>query len=255
MIRGATKVARRVARTTAFVAGAGGVLPVHAVHELLTPEAERDALKERYKHAWCGAMLKIFGIEVRVLGSLPARDTGLVIVANHRSAIDIAVMFHTFGGHMLSRGDVSGWPLLGTMAKKIGTVFVDRESKKSGAAALSGVVSLLKRGRWVTIFAEGTTFAGDDVHPFHPGAFAAARRANVPVLPVGIAYDRNSEAAYVDETFLHHLGRVASAPPSGVTVAIGTPIAPVSDLATFRETVRSAVIDQIARARREDPSR
>lgn len=249
------RVLRRLSRTAALVAGAGGVLPIHAIHELLTADAERDALKERYKHAWCGAMLKVFGIEVRVIGSPPVDDDGLVIVANHRSALDIPIMFHTFGGHMLSRGDISRWPLLGTMAKKIGTVFVDRESKRSGAAALSGVVSLLKKGRRVTIFAEGTTFAGDEVHPFHPGAFAAARRANVPVLPVGIAYDRGSEAAYVDETFMHHLGHVASAPPSGVTVAIGDPMPYRDDVKAFAQDVRAAVTDRIVRARREDPSR
>jgi 1-acyl-sn-glycerol-3-phosphate acyltransferase len=249
------RLLRRATRTTLFAAAACTAIPVHAIHERLVAEEDRDDLKERYKRAWCDAILKLFGIRVRVIGAPPATPSGLVIVANHRSALDIPVMFHTFGGHMLSRADISGWPLLGTMARTIGTVFVDRDSKTSGATALSGVVALLKKGRRVTIFAEGTTFEGDEVHPFHPGAFVAARRAGVSVLPVGIAYDRGSEAAYGNETFMHHLGRVASAPPSGVTVAIGEPMAAQKEMRAFAEETRLVVADLIARARREDPSR
>lgn len=247
-------MARRAARVTAFALAAGGILPVHAVHERLVPPGEREDLEERYKRAWCSAMLHLFGIRVCVIGAPPVTDSGMVIVANHRSAIDIAVMFHIFGGHMLSRADISRWPLLGALARKIGTVFVDRASSSSGAAALRAVGGLLKKGRRVTIFAEGTTFEGDDVHAFHPGAFLAAMRANVPVLPVGIAYDRGSEAAFGNETFLHHLGRVASAPPSRVTVVIGKLMPPRRDARTFAEETRRAVGDLIERARREVPS-
>jgi 1-acyl-sn-glycerol-3-phosphate acyltransferase len=247
------RLARRTARTAAFALSAGGIVPIHAVHELFTPTAERDELKERYKRAYCEAMLRLFAIDLRVIGEPPVAG-GLAIVANHRSAIDIAIMFRIFGGHMLSRADISGWPLLGTLAKKTGTVFVDRASSSSGAAALQGLIRVLKEGHRITIFAEGTTFEGDEVHPFHPGAFIAAARANVPVLPVGIAYARGSEAAYRDETFLHHLGRVASAPPSRVTVAIGEPIPPRHGARAFAEETRAEVGRLIARARREDPS-
>jgi 1-acyl-sn-glycerol-3-phosphate acyltransferase len=251
VVRGAL---RRAVRVTAFTVAAGGILPVHAVHERLVAPNERDELRERYKRAWCGAMLRLFGIRARVIGALPTTDSGVVIVANHRSAIDIAVMFWVFGGHMLSRADISGWPLLGTLARKIGTVFVDRASSSSGAAALRDVGRLLKKGRRVTIFAEGTTFEGDEVHPFHPGAFLAAARANVPVLPVGIAYEPGSEAAFGNETFLDHLGRVASAPPSRVTIAIGDLMGPRRDSRAFAEETRRAVGDLIARARLADPS-
>jgi len=202
-----------------------GVLPMHVVHERFVREGERDALKERYKRAWCESMLKLFGISVIDLDAAPPMGSrGTLIVANHRSAIDIALLFRTFGGHMLSRADIAKWPILGTIARRVGTVFVDRESTSSGASAIRDLADLLTAKKCVSVFPEGTTFEGDEVHPFHAGAFLAAARAKAEILPVGIAYEKGSEAAYRDETFVAHLGRIAAANPSRVALAIGAPI-------------------------------
>ena len=57
-------------------------------------------------------------------------------------------------------------------------------------------------GQTVIVFPEGTTFAGDEVRPFHAGAFVAALRTGAEIVPVGLAYQRGSGAAFVDESFL-----------------------------------------------------
>ena len=220
--------ARRAVRIAGFAAGAAGVLPLHAIHERLVAEPERERLKERYKSAWCEAMLRLFEITVVLHGAAPPRTgRGRLVVCNHRSAIDIVVMFRLFGGMMLSRADISGWPVLGSIARRIDTVFVDRESTRSGASAIQRMTELLAAGNSVTVFPEGTTFDGDEVRPFHRGGFTAAARAGAEVLPVGLAYALGSDAAYRDETFLAHLGRGAGARPSVVHVAIGPLLGPL----------------------------
>jgi len=243
--------ARRAVRVTAFALAAGGILPVHAVHERFVSLDEKDKLEERYKRTWCSAMLRLFGIRVRVIGTPPVTDSGMVIVANHRSAIDIALMFRVFGGHMLSRADISGWPLFGALARKIGTVFVDRQDAASGATAIRIIRQLLKDGQTVNIFPEGTTFDGDLVRPFHLGAFVAALRTGAEILPVGMAYTRGSGAAFVNETFLQHLSRLAASPPSRVAVCIGAPLQ-ISGRARaheLRDTAHSAVQELVHEAR------
>ena len=52
----------------------------------------------------------------------------------------------------------------------------------------------------------------------------AAVRAGAEVVPVGIAYETGSQAAFVGETFTKHLARMAGAPPTKLVVCIGAPI-------------------------------
>lgn len=245
------KAVRRALRTAGFAAAAAGVLPLHTIHERLVPEREREALKERYKRAWCGGMLRWFGITLVELDPVPPmRDgRGRLVVSNHRSAIDIAILFRVFGGHMLSRADISDWPILGAMARRVGTVFVDRSSTSSGAAAIRELVLLLEANKCVSVFAEGTTFEGDEVHPFHHGAFLAAIRASAEIVPVGLAYEHGSDAAYRDETFLAHLGRVAGARPSRAAIAIGAPLKPRARAKESAQEAHACVTELVRRAR------
>ena len=144
-------------------------------------------------------------------------------MANHRSTIDIAVLLRTFGGRMVSRGDLSGWPLLGAAARSVGTIFVDRANAMSGANTIRMMRDALRDGDTVCLFPEGTTFAGDEVRPFHAGAFVAALRTGAEIVPVGIAYERGSGAAFVGEPFLAHLSRMAGAEPTRVVARVGAP--------------------------------
>src|SRR5690606_26775233 len=116
-------------------------------------------------------LLALFAVEVEVIGRVPGDppERGRVIVSNHRSTIDVGVLLATFGGTMVSRGDLARWPLLGRAARSVGTVFVDRGDAKSGASTIRSIQRHLATGRSIGIFPEGTTFEGDEVRPFHAG--------------------------------------------------------------------------------------
>ena len=124
---------------------------------------------------------------------------------------------------MVSREDLSGWPILGAAASAVGTIFVDRADAMSGATTIRAMRSALRDGDTVCLFPEGTTFEGDVVRPFHAGAFIAALRTGAEIVPVGFAYERDSGAAFVGETFLEHLERMAGAAPTRVVAKIGEP--------------------------------
>ena len=218
--------ARRFVRVAGFGAVTAAMLPAYALRDALLDTRSRDRVRDRWITVWAGALLGLFAVRVEVSGALPSPPRrGRLVVANHRSTIDIAVLLRAFGGHMVSRADLAGWPLLGAAARKVGTVFVDRADPFSGATAVRGMRELLKRGRTVIVFAEGTTFSGDVVRPFHPGAFVAATHTDAEVLPVGLAYERGSGAAFVNETFGAHLARMSAAAPTRVVMRVGTPIA------------------------------
>ncbi len=187
----------------------------------LTPEAGREALFQRHLARWAGIQLRILGIDARIEGAPPLTPGPRLVVSSHRSAIDVLIALSLFGGRILSHGDVARWPVLGKLAKRTGTIFVDRKNSASGAGAIRQIRKELRNGSTVTVFPEGTTYRGDEVRPFKAGVFVATSRLDVEVLPMGVAYPPGVE--FWRESFGSHLTRVTRRTRTPVGVVIGTP--------------------------------
>lgn len=182
--------------------------------------------RETHVRRWSGALLASLGVRVLDAGiELPPREEpiGRMIVSNHRSMLDVLVLLARFGGHMLSRQDLAAWPVIGHLARRSETLFVDRSSTTSGTAAVRAMTDCLRKGRSVVVFPEGTTYHGDEVRPFLAGAFVAAVAAPCEIVPVGVAY-AGPEAEYFQEPFGAHAGRIVRAPTTRVGLAVGAPM-------------------------------
>jgi 1-acyl-sn-glycerol-3-phosphate acyltransferase len=214
---------RRAARAGGFASVTALMLPPFLLRMSLAREATRTRVRDRWLQRWSEALLRLFAVSVDVHGDAGPPDRGRLVVANHRSTIDIAILLRTFGGRMVSRADLSGWPILGAAAKAVGTIFVDRADAMSGATTIRAIRSALRARDTVCLFPEGTTFEGDVVRPFHTGAFISALGIGAEIVPVGIAYERGSGAAFVGEPFLKHLERMAGAAPTRVVARVGEP--------------------------------
>jgi 1-acyl-sn-glycerol-3-phosphate acyltransferase len=226
----------------------------------------RREVINRWVPRWAKCGLRIFHIQILPDGKIyeagklvPGRDatgSGRIFIANHRSAVDIPVLLSLAEAHCISRGDLANWPIIGRGARAVGTLFVDRTSRRSGAAVLKQVAHAVENGEGVAMFPEGTSFAGDEVHPFRNGAFNAARRSNAQLVPIGLAY--SDEAAYfVNMSFLDHAKRLAAAKSIKVAVEFGEPIdfdgtATVDVIKLAHERVQELV--NRARARVENKS-
>ena len=245
---------RRAARIATFAAITPTMLAAYAADDAIRARgaARKRELRDRWFGAWCEAMLRVFGIRIVLIGEAPRpAERGRLVVSNHRGVADVLVLLRIFGGCMVSRADIARWPVIGTAGKKLGTVFVDRADIRSGAATIRAMKSLLESGETVSIFPEGTTFAGDEVRPFHAGGFVAAQSAGAEIVPVGLAYARDSQAAFLDESFPEHVSRMAAAPPSTVVVSIGAPLA-LAENARSKEIAalaREAVAREVTKAR------
>ncbi|MEO7110113.1 MAG: lysophospholipid acyltransferase family protein [Polyangiaceae bacterium] len=243
------KRVRQSARLAGFVAITGAMLPTFLAAESLAREEDRDRVRDDWTRRWSRALLKLFSIDREIEGVSHVATRGRLVVANHRSTIDIGLMLDIFGGRMVSRADLAGWPVIGIAARKSGTIFVDRSSKASGASVIRAMSQSLSRGDTVCVFPEGTTFADDEVRSFHPGGFIAAIRAHAEIVPVGIVYDRGSDAAFVDEPFMAHLARLAGAKRSRVRVVIGNPIDAQGSSRDLAITAHDAVQELVNRGR------
>jgi 1-acyl-sn-glycerol-3-phosphate acyltransferase len=156
---------RRATRVAAFGATTGVMLPAFLARMAVAPEGDRGAVRDRWVRLWSRTLLETFGVRALIRGTPPAGAEGRLVVANHRSTADILLLLGAFGGAMVSRADVAGWPLIGAAARAVGTVFVDRSSAFSGATAVRAIRTRLSRSSTVIVFPEGGTSAGDEVRP------------------------------------------------------------------------------------------
>lgn len=229
-------------RVSVLACVTAGLLPPYLARRAMLDPQSREASRRRWVKRWAGSLLDTFGVEVIERAAFrPHHERGTLVVANHRSAIDIGVLLRATGGYIVSRADLARWPLLGAAAQSVGTVFVDRSRSESGAAAIRAMTGLLAEGRTLVVFPEGTTFAGDEVRPFRGGAFSAARVAGARIVPAGLAYSAGSSAAFVDETFASHLGRIARTPRVPVALAFGDEESPEGTTRELAERLRQSV--------------
>lgn len=177
--------------------------------------AFRDPLQPRIldaKQRWCLQLLAILGVEVEL--RLPQQeavpDGAVFLVSNHVSWLDIPVIASQRHLYFLSKAEVADWPIIGGLAKAVGTLFIRRGSGESGAKAKE-IAARLRQGHPVLVFPEGTTTDGVSVRRFHGALFAAPVAAAVAVQPLALRYltasgDVNTDVAFIgDDEFHHHL--------------------------------------------------
>ncbi len=239
---------RAAYRSGAFFSLSAVILAAYEANRLFVPKERHEPLAEEYRSRLVNQLLGVFAVELAVRGDA-AHESGALVVANHQSALDIAIMLSVFRGVMLSRHDVADWPLLGRMAKHGATIFVDRGSGHSGATAVRMMRRRLREGRTVVAFPEGGTFADDAVRDFQPGAFAAVRSLDIPVVPVGLAYA--PAVPYEHETFSRHLARIAARRRTRVSVHVGAPLPSRLDAREAATEARDSVQKLVIDARKE----
>ncbi len=167
---------------------------------------------------WARRVVSVFVSELIEVGR-PPEVLPPIIVATHRSALDILVLLSRTPGRFLSRHDLTAWPVVGPLARAAGTHFVERGNPDSGRAALRALRALVAQGERVILFPEGGTATGPSVGPLKGGALALARVTGAPLLPVGIAYPPSLE--YGQSDFLQHCAGLMSVPPARVALVWG----------------------------------
>ena len=218
----------RLARAGARLAGVGATALATATRlRRLRGEPGPDARARGRALALQDAsreVLALHGIHAAAAGAqVPVQS---VLVSNHVSWLDPLVVAAHVPCVPVSKADVSAWPLIGTLARNLGVVFVSRGDAGSGAQALRSVRAALDAGACVLNFPEGTTSTGDGVLPFRPGLFGLALRTGAPIVPVAVRYEPRSLAWTGDASFIPHYLALASSRGARVSVRFGEPLAP-----------------------------
>jgi 1-acyl-sn-glycerol-3-phosphate acyltransferase len=182
-------VAARLAGLIALLLAAG---PLAVVLPLLGARPRSRVLRGMFRCA-----LATLGVRLVHLGpaGLDPRDAhgadghpvgpgGVLVVANHLSWLDILVLGAVHPMRMVAKREIQGWPVIGALAARFGTLFVDRGGLRSLPGVIEQATEALRGGAVVGLFPEGTTWCGAASGQFRRAGFQAALDAGVPVRPV-----------------------------------------------------------------------
>ncbi len=239
---------------------------------LVTPPLmllQRMAIRFRWKlaHGLPVAFHRFFcrllRLRIAVEGA-PAADRPLLVLANHTSWLDIAVISTLAPLSFIAKQEVSTWPVFGTLARLQRSIFIDRTRRKGAAEANREIAERLAEGDAIVLFAEGTTSDGNRVLPFRSAVVGAARDAiaeaghtgHVVVQTLTVAYPRrgglpvNREnrpdiAWHGDMDLVPHFAGIIAGPPVDAVVAWGECVA--FDAGTDRKAVTRRARDDIRR--------
>lgn len=162
------------------------MLPVTAVTLYVDP---RRTCQHALCFWWSDAVLGLnpyWNVQLHGLDHIDQSQT-YVIVANHQSIADIAMLFQTrmqfkyIAKNSLFRIPFLGWCM--TLAKH---VRLRRNRLSSIRKAYQEASDWIDQEMSVMFFPEGTRSASGEMRTFHKGAFRMALQKNVPVLPVAI---------------------------------------------------------------------
>ncbi|HVP27842.1 MAG TPA: lysophospholipid acyltransferase family protein [Myxococcota bacterium] len=136
-------------------------------------------------------MLAVCGAELRVRGEDRLDpDTRYVFVSNHSSHLDALAILAALPRHGLrfvAKKELGRIPLFGTALRTTGNVMVERTDARRDLATLDAAQRDLLRHISVLFFAEGTRSEDGKLHAFKKGAAAFALKAQLPLVPIGVA--------------------------------------------------------------------
>lgn len=178
------------------------------------------------------------GIKLKVEGkeNFP-HNQPFIFASNHLSHLDIPCLFTAIpvNLHFIAKKELKWVPFIGWFLAATGMIFIDRSNKKKAIASLDQAGQIIKNGKNIIAFPEGTRQIGGDLGVFKKGTFMMAQKAGIPVVPVCII--GTDKVLPVNSLKFN---------PNTVTLKIGKPIAPPTtkeDTLTFIKQVKDAVAE------------
>lgn len=132
------------------------------------------------------SILAVLGFDVRVSGMVPRPP--FLLVANHLSYVDVLVLAAHLPCVFVAKAEIRRWPLLGTICRGFGTIFINREERRDIPRVTTELEAALGQGLGVVLFPEGTSSSGSGVLPFRSPLLAPAARLEIPVHYAALGY-------------------------------------------------------------------
>ena len=151
---------------------------------LFDPTGERQ---QKIARLWSQMILWTVGatVEVEGLGRIDISKPQVYVV-NHLSAFDIPVLYThlPFQFRILAKKELFRYPFMGWHLRRSGQIPVVLENPKASVRSLNLAVASIRKGNSLVIFPEGGRSPNGQLQSFMGGAFYAAVKAQVDVVPI-----------------------------------------------------------------------
>ncbi|OQS14786.1 1-acyl-sn-glycerol-3-phosphate acyltransferase [Nocardia donostiensis] len=220
-----------IVRLVVRILGLTVLLAAYPFAHVLTPAKRRQHVQRRFAHMvlrCCGLRLRVVDLRDGTAAGTRGADTGFpddraeksapnaryaepgngtLVVAGHIGWTDIVALAAVQPLGFVARADLIDWPILGTLARLLRVVPLNRENLRDLPRVVDQVAARLASGERIGVFPEGTTWCGRAYGRLRPAFFQAAIDSAIPVQPVRLRYlDRNGNRSTIpgfvgDDTF------------------------------------------------------
>lgn len=141
----------------------------------------------RVARVWATLLLWIAGIRVIVEHAdrlLPPDGSAAILLANHQSFLDVVAFCFVLPAPVayMAKASLFRIPIFGQVLRGIGCIPIERENRGSGGASMREAVAIIRSGRRIMVFPEGTRSRADGtLMPFKRGGFLLAKKSAVPI--------------------------------------------------------------------------
>ena len=159
------------------------------VFALLLPGLDR---RRRWVSGSARASFRLTGMSVHVRGLEKLPPGHCIVVANHASFIDGVLLFGFLPPRFafVIKGEMKNFPAVSFLLRRIGAKFVERFDASGSARDARHLLKAASSGESLAFFPEGTFLPYPGLDRFRAGAFAAAIKGDLPVVPAVISGSR-----------------------------------------------------------------
>ena len=153
------------------------------------------------KNVWAKFVCLIVNCKVEVSGKeiLSKIDKPVIFCANHLSNFDIIAIYMTIDRpiYFIAKKELIKIPFLGWYMKAVGMIFIDRSNREKAMISMKKASELIKKGKNIITFPEGTRAKNKSIGTFKKGSFVIAFENKIPIVPIAI---KNSDKINPDKS-------------------------------------------------------
>ena len=194
--------------------------------DLEKPQEEDSPFYRAVMYIYIEALISLVGVRLHTSGLEKTPKEGrFLLVCNHLFIADPGILLHCFKKSQLAfitKQENLKLPIIAPIMHKILCQPIDRENDRSALKTILKCISLLKEDKCsIGVFPEGYTSRDGKLHPFRPGVFKIAQKANVPIVVCTIRNTRqvfkNLKKLKKTDVYLNLVGIIPSEEVKGLS--------------------------------------
>ena len=151
------------------------------------PQEEDSQFYRMLMYPYIEALISLVGVRLHTKGLEKTPKEGrFLLVCNHLFIADPGILLHCFKKSQLAfitKQENLKLPIIAPIMHKILCQPIDRENDRPALKTILKCIALLKEDKCsIGVFPEGYTSKDGKLHPFRPGVFKIAQKANVPIV-------------------------------------------------------------------------